>query len=195
MSEFYEDRSENENESIIRQDTFSSIASVVAVLSEVQLGMPDEDFSTSFHHYPDTDICMICMEQFTSRTRVIFCGHYFDLACIQKWLSSSTARNCPYCRRPISALQEIADNDQGYISHALAQPEISLSYEPWEPGFEPWSVGMYRARLNQDFIERVRLISESLAQSLVDAVNAGVIFAALEEPRVANIAEETQIGN
>ncbi len=49
---------------------------------------------------------------------------------------------------------------------------------------------MYRARLNQDFVERVRLISESLARSLVDAVNAGVSLAALQEPTVANIAEE-----
>lgn len=57
-----------------------------------------------------TDDCPICFEKFSSPVK-LECNHYFCFACIRRHLDdTSIQRQCPVCRRAISATFDLANN-------------------------------------------------------------------------------------
>ena len=41
--------------------------------------------------------CSICMENKSNLARKFYCGHYYHIKCIDKWLINN--KTCPMCRR------------------------------------------------------------------------------------------------
>jgi len=52
----------------------------------------------------ETPQCNICTEELIERKAVIDCGHFFCLACIQKW--SEIENTCPYCKQEFTKITE-----------------------------------------------------------------------------------------
>ena len=61
---------------------------------------------TSQDENDDGTFCPICLEPWTNsgghRIASLKCGHFFGLACIEKWLRTSGANDCPNCNEKAS---------------------------------------------------------------------------------------------
>ena len=68
-------------------------------------------YSTSESHslIEDVDSCLICLEGFTHRERIVrlSCQHIFHVACINKWFTVRTV--CPLCVRDYHTVVTIDD--------------------------------------------------------------------------------------
>ncbi len=96
--------------------------------TELELETNTREIGSSYPLPPalDAEICPICHEPFTSRTKALPCGHFFDLRCINNWLSLPTAaQKCPFCRATVTKLVELRKGGNGNeeesirIQHAL----------------------------------------------------------------------------
>ncbi|PMD46227.1 hypothetical protein L207DRAFT_523645 [Hyaloscypha variabilis F] len=69
------------------------------------------------------DDCSICKEPLRVYAKVKPCGHIFDLECIESWIETpiAGAKQCPYCRTEMKAIEKRDDNGILFTTKIPAQ--------------------------------------------------------------------------
>ena len=88
-----------------------------------QLLLEKQDLVAELNRSPHDTLCSICYEDYVDGEplRLLACGHYFHIECLDRWLLTSARRGpaCPLCNRSL-----LAPDAAGACAHAAnAAPE------------------------------------------------------------------------
>jgi len=94
-----------------------------ASVPSVRVLLEKEDLVNELERAPHDTLCSICYEEYADGEplRLLRCGHYFHIECIDRWLLTATKRRapaCPLCNRSLDPAASAAATAEAPRAHA-----------------------------------------------------------------------------